>query len=142
MVNDEYSGLKHMFALHAKSTETHQQAISFLLGQKRCIQIHSDNSSEIMNAAANLGIPHSHAEPGIPETNSVAERSNGDILEGARTELVQASMPACFGPLSAECYCINDNISPDSDGQSRYTKFHDGLQEFTGQRLPFGCKLI
>ena len=80
MIKDEYSGLKHMFALHAKSTETHQQAISFLLGQKRCIQIHSDNSSEIMNAAANLGMPHSHAESGVPQTTLVAERANADVL--------------------------------------------------------------
>ena len=101
-----------MFALHAKSTETHQQAISFLLGQKRCVQIHSDNSSEIMNAAANLGIPRSHAESGVPETNSVAERANADVLEGAQTQLVQAGMPACFGPSSAECYCVNEKHQP------------------------------
>ena len=39
MVKDEFTGLKHMFALHAKSTETHQQAISFRLGQKT---LHTD----------------------------------------------------------------------------------------------------
>ena len=28
------------------------------------------------------------------------------------------------------------------NGYSRYTKFHDGLHDFTGKRLPFGCKVI
>ena len=142
MVKDEYTGLKQMFPLHEKSTKMHEQAFKFLLGHKNCIMTHSDNSSEITDALANLGIPQSMSEPGVPQTNGVAERANQDILEGARTNLVQAGLPACFGPLSAECYCVNDNISPDSDGESKYYRFHEYKQEFNGWRLPFGCEVI
>lgn len=101
MIRDEYSGLTHMYPLSEKSARAHEAAIQLYLGTRQRLQLHSDNSSEVLNTASNLAIPHSMSEPGVPQTNAFAERANRDVLEGTRTVLVLAGLPSCFGPICA-----------------------------------------
>ena len=61
----------------------------------------SDNGGEYRSKKfdellASKGIKHLFSEPYTPEENSVAERYNRTILEGARTLLISARLPGVF----------------------------------------------
>ena len=76
----------------------------------------------------------------MPQTNAVVERLNGDILAGTRTVLVRAGLPTCFWPWAGEHYCFMENTHYDYASESPWYRTHG--DEFTGERLPFGCKVI
>ena len=67
--------------------------------------IYSDNAGEIRVAAEEMGIPWESSQPGMPETNAIAERSVGNALDGIRTLLFGARLPVAFGPTP-------DNVLP------------------------------
>ena len=84
-------------------------------------------------------MPH-NSLPGAPQTNAVVERLNGDILDGTRTLLARAGLPACFWPFAAEHYCLMENTHSGHDHHSPY--YHTHGDEFHGWRLPFGAKVM
>ena len=45
----------------------------------------------------------------MPQTNGVAERAVQDVLDGARTIMVHAGLPAYFWSYAAPCYCLLKN---------------------------------
>ena len=61
-----------------------------LRGDRKVDVLYSDNSGEINKALRDCAILPQNSLPGEPRNNSVVERVNGDILEGARTNLVRA----------------------------------------------------
>ena len=82
---------------------------------------------------------HQTSQPGVHETNSAAERNNQDILDGLRTVLVQAGLPASFWPYAGRYYCCQRNFRPDADGISPWQRMHG--EPFTGKLVPFGAKI-
>ncbi len=83
------------------------------------------------------GILPDESQPGMPQTKSLIERANQDILQGTRTLLLQAGLPACFSTFAAPCYCMLDNISDKKESVSAWELTYG--EDFPGKRLPFGC---
>ncbi len=83
--------------------------------------LYSDKSEIIGAAAKQLSIPWEHAQPGMPQTNSIIERANGDIISGTRAQLCQAGLPDCFWHLAGPCYTLLENISLGADGTSAWS---------------------
>ena len=87
---------------------------------------------------------HEKSRAGVPQINSVIERTNLDILEGTRTTLICAGFPECFWPFAAQHFCLLENTSAIGvDGKvhkegSSYHRAH-GKGETTALRIPFGC---
>ncbi len=78
-----------------------------------------------------------HSQPGVPQTNALIERANQDILQGTRTLLLQAGLPACFWTFAAPCYCLLDNTAEKKETVSSWKRRFG--EPFGGKRLPFGC---
>ena len=89
-----------------------------------------------------MKILHEGSQPGVPQTNAVIERTNQDIVCGARSCLDAAGLPPCFWSFAAPCYCLLENKAPKlaDVGVSSWFKNHNA--EFEGLRVPFGCKVI
>ena len=79
--------------------------------------------------------------PVEPMNNAVIERANGDILEGARANLIRAGHPVAYWPFAAEHYCMMENIHFAPGVESAWSKTHDGC-ELEGKAIPFGAKVI
>ena len=54
------------------------------------------SSGEIERALRDLHIVSDTSQPGVPQNNAVVERLVQDILEGTRTALLRAGLPAMF----------------------------------------------
>ncbi len=74
---------------------------------------------------------------GCLKPNSLIERATQDFLQGTRTLLLQAGLPACFWSSAAPCYCLLDNISDKKESVSAWEQTYG--EAFPGKRLPFGC---
>ena len=122
-------------------------ALKYFFGRTKVGSVYSDKAPEIVSACKSIGIIHERSQPGMPQNSSVIERTNLDILDGARTALICAGFPECFWPFAAPHYCLLENTSPTgSDGKlfpdgSRCHRAH-GEGETEALRLPFGCEVI
>jgi len=56
------------------------------------MSFYSDNATEPLKAAANMGWPPPTAAPGKLQSNGVAERSVKTVVEGVRTVMEHAGM--------------------------------------------------
>jgi hypothetical protein len=130
------------FPLPDKSSEAAIKAFTSFLGPRETVQLfYSDNSQELINAAAAMGWPHDRSTPGQPQTNGVAERAVRAVLEGTRTILHHAGFMEKYWPLACQYWCVAHNISActtDPLKRSPWTIRHKG-KKFEGKRLPFGC---
>ena len=81
------------------------------------------------------------SQPGVPQTNAVAERANGDVLAGTRSLLLAAGLPYYFWEYAVECDCILDNVGRiDGEGESPWSRTHG--RGFKGKLIPFGSKVF
>ena len=140
VIKDLYSGLKHLYPTKTKNTEDTTESIRHFVGDRGARRLYSDNSGEIGKALKELRIMPHNSMPGEPQTNAVAERNNGDILEGTRAALIRAGLPPAFWPYAAEHYCMMENTHFTEDSDSPWCKTHGA--EFGGQHIPFGAKVI
>ena len=78
-----------------KSALDTANALKDFLGSKDKIEsFYSDNSPELRKVAHDNGWEHTTSTPGRPETNGVAERAVRSVVEGTRTALEHAGLPA------------------------------------------------
>ena len=147
VIKDLFSKVKALFPVFNKTGEEAERVFRHFFGNTKVEIFYSDNAPELVLACKNLGIVHELSLPGVPQNNSIVERTNLDILEGTRTCLVCAGFPQCFWPFAAPHFCFLDNTSCyGSDGKlleegSHYARAH-GKGEPKVLRLPFGCEVI
>ena len=70
----------------SKSALEVQDALQHFLGVTRPKVIYSDNADDIIREVKDLGFRgrHEFCQPGLPQTNGVAERAVQCVLDGAR----------------------------------------------------------
>ena len=100
-------------------------------------RFYCDREGGLIDACKHFGIFYRIAQPGRPVTNSLAERANRDVLEGARCVLEQAGLPECFWPFAAPYYCLMVSLTYDYQGECRYRK-RSG-RSFDAKIIPFGA---
>ena len=110
------------------------------MGDHQIDCLYSDNSGEIGKACRVNSIATRNSLPGLPKNNAIIERTNQDILQGIRTVLVRAGLPACFWTYACYHYCLMENVMKDSSGTSAWFRTHE--EDFNGELLPFGCAVI
>ena len=136
VVVDVHTRLKHCYPLQSKSAEETLKALRHFKGARHIELLYADNSREITEAANGLGVALDTAQPGVPQTNAIAERTNGDVLAMTRTAMVAGGFPACYWSWAAQCVCFNDNARC-VNGTSAYYETHK--QHAKAALFPFGC---
>ena len=76
------SGLRHMYPVADKSAAEQVRCISHFQGRRQIKVLYSDNSGELGASCRALEILPCNSVPGIPQSNSIAERLVQDCLEG------------------------------------------------------------
>ena len=98
VIKDLYSNIKVLLPVRNKAAEQAVRAMKYFFGDKVVNRFYSDNAPELELACTKLGIVHEKSRAGVPQNNSIVERTNLDILEGTRTTLISAGFPECFWP--------------------------------------------
>ena len=91
-----FSGLRAAYPAHDKSVDSTTMAIRTLAGSRMIHKLYADRSGEISRALKNLNIMPQGSQPGVPQTNAVAERAIGNVLAGTRSLLLAAGLPYYF----------------------------------------------
>ena len=101
---------------------------------------YSDVALEFDAAMKELRIPLDHSLPGLPKNNSLAERTNQEIINTVATALLHAGLPAQYWPFALNCVVQNLNIEDvEGDGHSAWKNMTG--EEFKGKAIPFGAKV-
>ena len=96
-----------------------------------------DREGGLVRACKDLGITFRTAQAGKPVNNTLAERANADILQGSRSILMAAGLPACFWPFAGPYYCLMESLTCDKHGVRLYTKWAG--EDFAAKIIPFGA---
>ena len=137
-VRDLWSRMIGCYPMRDESTESTVAALKDFVGGRKVELFYCDNSDELRKAGEELRFTTEFSQPGVPQTNGIAERNNRDILSGTRTALISAGLPACFWPYASQCYTMNRNCLVDaSTGTSPWSVTHGG-ETLDGKLFPFG----
>jgi transposase InsO family protein len=136
---DVFSVLNHFYPLMSKTADDACEAISHFIGKRPVGILYSDNSGELKAASKQLGIQTEFSQPGVPKTNAIIERKNQNVLTHALACLLGAGLPPRFWSFAAPCWCLLSNTEA-VYGDSAWKLTHG--EEFPGERIPFGAKVI
>ena len=88
-----------------------------------------------------LRIPLDHSLPGKPNNNSLAERTNQEVINTVSTALLHAGLPAQYWTYALNCVMRNLNMEDvEGDGDSAWKRMTG--DEFKGKAIPFGAKVF
>ena len=123
----------------SKNADDTYNAIQDFRGSTYIDTVYSDNSKEIKKAVRDLGFPHRTSVPGVPSTNTLAEGRVQIVVNGAKTNLVNAGLPCAFWPYAARHFCFALTTRTVNDTTSYYRQ-HGA--HFAGMSIPFGCRVF
>ena len=73
--------------------------------------MYTDGAPELLSSLDAMGVSHDQSMPGRSVINSVAERTNRHVLEGARSLLMHSGFPAQYWPYAVEYFCLMCNVT-------------------------------
>ncbi len=101
--------------------------------------LYTDNTPQFAEVCRLDHILPETSQPGVPQTNTIIESANQDIVIGTLALLALAGMPACLWVFAAPCYCMHDNITDRANGEISAWKKKCGV-DFVGLRLPLAVR--
>ena len=102
---------------------------------------YSDVAPEFDAAMAQLRTPIDHSLQGLPKSNSLAERTNQEVINTVATSLLHAGLPAQYWHFALNYVTHNLNIEDvEGDGDSAWKRMTG--EDFKGKAIPFGAKVF
>ncbi len=83
-VLDIATNLRHIYPVGTKGAADTILSLKHFMGTRNIREFYSDNSGEIKKACKELIILHDGSQPGMPQTNGIAERNNQSIINKTR----------------------------------------------------------
>ena len=134
---------KMIAAIPTESRHTEQvvSALKRLIGRRKVKMAYSDVAPEFEAAMSELRIPLDHSLPGKPNNNSLAERTNQEIINTVATAMLHAGLPAQYWSFALNCVTHNLNIEDvEGDGDSAWKRMTG--DDFKGKAIPFGANVF
>ena len=78
-------------------------ALRSFAGKRTIHKLYADRSGEINKSLKTLSLMRQGSQPGVPQTNAVAESANGEVLIGRRALLLVAGLPSLFWDYAIRC---------------------------------------
>ena len=125
----------------SRHTEQVVSALKRLFGRRKVKMAYSDVSPEFEAAMSELRIPLDHSLPGMPNNNSLTERTNQEVINTVSTAMLHAGLPAQYWNFALNCVTHNLNIEDvEGDGDSVWKRMTG--DDFKGKAIPFGAKVF
>ena len=126
----------------SKDAQSCVDALNHFIGSKDDVQVvYTDNSPELIRAIKDLGYRHQTSIEYVDSSKSFIEREVRQMLEGARSNLLQSGLPLKMWPLAMQHHATAINASPQLDGSDSPWQLRFG-EEFPAMNIPFGAKVL
>ena len=114
-VRDVATGVAHMYPTMTKTAGEVRMSLMHFAGkstaERQIRLVYSDNAVEIGFACRQLKWLHDTSTPGVPQTNSLIERTNQTLVNQTISALDTAGLPPCFWSFAAPCVSMHYNIN-------------------------------
>ena len=139
VVKDVYTQYRYAYPSDSKSTDEIIKGFNhFLKGTDKVEVVYTDNSPEFCAAIREYGVVHQTSVEYLDSTKSVVEREARTMLEGARSNLVQANIDISMWPYAVRHHCMAMNLSEQLSGDRSPWDLRN-KRDFSGKIIPFGC---
>ena len=139
VVKDVYTQYRYAYPSDSKSTDEIIKGFNhFLKSTDRVGVVYTDNSPEFCAAIKEYGVVHQTSVEYLDSTKSVVEREARTMLEGARSNLVQANIDISMWPYAVRHHCMAMNLSEQLTGDRSPWDLRN-KRDFSGKIIPFGC---
>ena len=129
-------------AAQSKSSDEVVVALQHFVAPDDAVEvIYTDNSRELIAGIKELGYRHQTSVEYVDSSKSFIEREVRNMLEGARTNLVQSGMPLQYWPLAIQHFAMATNTSDQLDSSPSPWELRFG-EMFEGMAIPFGAKVL
>ena len=142
VMKDIHTQFRHVYPSQTKSTESCVNAFNHFLSHKDEVgAVYTDNSRELIATISELGYRHQTSTEYVDSSKSFVEREIRHMLEGTRTNLVQAGLPLQYWPLAMQHFSTAVNATPQLNGDDAPWKLRFE-EDFPGLLIPFGAKIL
>ena len=137
VIKDVYTQYRCVYPSESKKADSIVKAFKHFLKTSDLVGIvYTDNAPEMLDAIEEIGYKHQASVEYQRSTKAVVEREVGAILEGARSNLLQANMPLSLWPHASKHHAMAINIVKQLHGNdSPWSLRFDNV--FLGRQLPF-----
>ena len=133
---------RSVYPSQTKDAQSCVEALNHFIGSKDDVQVvYSDNSPELIRAIKDLGYRHQTSIEYVDSSKLFVEREVRQMLEGARSNLLQSSLPLKMWPLAMQHHAAAINASPQLDGSESPCQLRFG-EEFPAMNIPFGANVL
>ena len=139
VVKDVYTQYRYAYPSDSKSTDEIIKGFNhFVKSTDKVGVVYTDNSPEFCAAIKEYGVVHQTSVEYLDSTKSVVEREARTMLEGARSNLVQANIDISMWPYAVRHHCMAMNLSEQLSGNRSPWDLRN-KRDFAGKIIPFGC---
>ena len=142
VLKDLHTQYRYVYPSQSTDSQSCVDGLNHFIGSKDDVQVvYTDNSPELIRAIKDLGYRHQTSIEYVDSSKSFAEREVRQMLEGARSNLLQSELPLKMWPLAMQHHATAINASPQLDGSESpwQLRFAD---EFPAMHIPFGAKVL
>ena len=142
VVKDLHTKFRSIYPAQSKSSDEVVVALQHFVAPDDAVEvIYTDNSRELIAGIKELGYRHQTSVEYVDSSKSFIEREVRNMLEGARTNLVQSGMPLQYWPLAIQHFAMATNTSDQLDTSPSPWELRFG-EMFEGMAIPFGAKVL
>ena len=142
VLKDLHTQYRYVYPSQSKDSQSCVDGLNHFIGSKDDVQVvYTDNSPELIRAIKDLGYRHQTSIEYVDSSKSFAEREVRQMLEGARSNLLQSGLPLKMWPLAMQHHATAINASPQLDGSVSPWQLRFG-EEFPAMHIPFGAKVL
>ena len=142
VVKDLHTKFRSIYPSQSKSSDEVVIALQHFVAPDDAVEvIYTDNSRELIAGIKELGYRHQTSVEYVDSSKSFIEREVRNMLEGARTNLVQSGMPLQYWPLAIQHFAMATNTSDQLDSSPSPWELRFG-EMFEGMAIPFGAKVL
>ena len=142
VVKDLHTKFRSIYPAQSKSSDEVVVALQHFVAPDDAVEvIYTDNSRELIAGIKELGYRHQTSVEYVDSSKSFIEREVRNMLEGARTNLVQSGMPLQYWPLAIQHFAMATNTSDQLDSSPSPWELRFG-EMFEGMAIPFGAKVL
>ena len=142
VLKDLHTQYRFVYPSQSKDAQSSVDGLNHFIGPKDDVQVvYTDNSPELIRAIKDLGYRHQTSIEYVDSSKSFAEREVRQMLEGARSNLLQSGLPLKMWPLAMQHHATAVNASPQLDGSESPWQLRFG-EEFPAMHIPFGAKVL
>ena len=94
VLKDFHTHYRYVYPSQSKDAQSSVDGLNHFIGSKDDVQVvYTDNSLDLIRAIKDLGYRHQTSVEYVDSSKSFAEREARQVLEGARSNLLQSGLP-------------------------------------------------